>query len=53
LDLIKQDNTLTAVDISQQLHISLSTAKRRLKALKEKGLLDRVGSDKTGVWRLL
>ena len=53
LDLIKQNNTLTAVDISQQLHISLSTAKRRMKALKEKGLLDRVGSDKTGTWKIL
>jgi hypothetical protein len=53
LDLIKQDNTLTAVDISQQLHISLSTAKRRMKALKEKGLLERVGSDKTGTWKIL
>ncbi len=32
------------------LNISLSTAKRRIKELKEKGIIERIGIDKTGKW---
>jgi Fic family protein len=50
--LIKQNNKITAAEISERLHISLSTAKRKIKELKEKGILERIGSDKTGYWRI-
>ncbi|MFM7153482.1 MAG: winged helix-turn-helix transcriptional regulator [Bacteroidota bacterium] len=53
LGLIKQDNTITATEISDRLRISLSTAKRRLKELKEKGIVKREGSDKTGCWKVI
>ncbi|MFM8490163.1 MAG: winged helix-turn-helix domain-containing protein, partial [Bacteroidota bacterium] len=53
LGLIKQDNTITATEISDRLRISLSTAKRRLKELKEKGIVKREGSDKTGNWKVI
>jgi predicted transcriptional regulator len=33
-DLIKQNNKITATEISQRLKISLSTAKRKIKELK-------------------
>ncbi len=53
LDLIKQDNNITATEISTKLHISLSTAKRKLKGLKESGIIERIGSDKTGRWKII
>lgn len=51
--LIKQNKHITANAISQQLNISLSTAKRRLKILKAQGKITRVGSDKSGYWQIL
>lgn len=51
--LIRQNNKITAAEISIQLHISLSTAKRRIKELKEKGIIERTGSDKSGNWIII
>ncbi|NOU17225.1 MAG: winged helix-turn-helix transcriptional regulator [Bacteroidales bacterium] len=52
-NLIKQNNKITATEISERLKISLSTAKRKLKELKESGKVERIGSDKTGVWKIV
>ena len=52
-NLIRQNSTITAAEISEQLKISLSTAKRKMKELKEKGYIERVGSDKTGCWKII
>lgn len=52
-NLIKQNAKLTSTEISQQLKISLSTTKRKIKALKESGKIVREGSDKTGQWRIV
>ncbi|MEA1875567.1 MAG: Fic family protein [Bacteroidota bacterium] len=51
--LIKQNNEITSIKISEQLNISLSTAKRKIKELKEKGMIERIGSDKTGCWKII
>jgi fido (protein-threonine AMPylation protein)/biotin operon repressor len=51
-DLIRQNNNVSASEISERLNVSLSTAKRRLKELKEKGYIVRIGSDKTGYWKV-
>jgi len=51
--LIKQNNKITATEISERLKISLSTAKRKLKELKVSGKVERIGSDKTGVWKII
>lgn len=51
--LIKQDKNITANQISEQLKISLSTAKRKIKELKEQGIIERIGSDKTGYWKII
>ncbi len=51
--LIKQNNKITAAEISERLNISLSTAKRKIKELKENGILERIGSDKTGYWKII
>jgi len=52
-DLIKANNTITAIEISERLGISLSTVKRKIKELKEKSIIERVGSDKTGYWQII
>ncbi len=50
--LIKENNKITAEEISKRLKISLSTAKRKIKDLKEAGKIERIGSDKTGHWKI-
>jgi len=52
-NLITQNNKITAVEISKLLNISLSTVKRKIKKLKEKNIIERVGSDKTGYWKII
>jgi len=52
-DLIKSNNAVTAMEISGHLGISLRTVKRKIKELKENGYIERVGSDKTGSWRMV
>jgi len=53
LSLIQQDNTITTTAISEKLNISLSTVKRKIKTLKSEGKLTRIGSDKTGGWKVM
>ena len=50
--LIKQDNNITANELSNLLQISLSTVKRKIKELRNNGIIERVGSDKTGYWKI-
>ena len=52
-NLITQNNKITAVEISELLNISLSTVKRKIKKLKEKNIIERAGSDKTGYWKII
>lgn len=51
--LIKQNNKITATQISERLNLSLSTTKRKIKALKEEEKINRIGSDKTGYWKVV
>ena len=51
--LIKQNNKITAAEISERLNISLSTSKRKIIDLKKKGIVERIGSDKTGHWKII
>jgi len=50
--LIQQDNNITAHEISERLKMSLSTVRRKIKALRNTGQIERMGSDKTGYWRI-
>ena len=38
--------------IAQQLNLSYSTVKRVLRSLKQRDMIYRVGSDKSGYWRI-
>jgi len=51
--LIKQNKNITALEISELLNLSLSTVKRKIKNLKEQGIIERIGSDKTGCWKIV
>ena len=51
--LIKQNNKINVTEISERLNISLSTAKRKIKALKAQSIIERIGSDKTGCWKII
>jgi len=50
--LIKQDKNITANEISERLEISLSTVRRKIKVLRNNGKIERIGSDKTGYWKI-
>jgi fido (protein-threonine AMPylation protein) len=53
LGLIKNNNKITANEISTKLSKGIATIKRELKRLKDNGEIERVGSDKTGYWKVL
>ncbi len=51
--LIKQNKSITATEISERLNMSLSTVRRKIKDLKEQEIIERIGSDKTGYWKII
>lgn len=51
--LIHKDNKITAKEISERLKISLSTVRRKIKELRDNGKIERIGSDKTGHWKII
>ncbi len=50
--LIKGNNHITAQEISHRLGFSIATVKRKIKWLKDEGIIERIGSDKSGHWKL-
>ena len=52
-DALQKDGTLTRRDLCQLLERGDGTIKRALSSLKSKGVLRRVGSDKSGHWEVL
>lgn len=51
--MIKQFPTITALEISKELNISLSSVRRKIKELKNSRKIERVGSDKSGSWNII
>jgi fido (protein-threonine AMPylation protein) len=51
-NLIKENPSITAEEIRVKLNIGIATVKRKIKILKEKGLITRLGSDKIGSWQI-
>jgi fido (protein-threonine AMPylation protein)/DNA-binding transcriptional ArsR family regulator len=51
--LMEQDNKVTAIEISERLGLSLSTVRRKIKELRDNGKIERIGSDKTGFWKVV
>jgi predicted HTH transcriptional regulator len=50
--LIKQDNKITASEMSERLKLSVSTVRRKIKELRNGGKIVRMGGDKTGYWQI-
>ncbi len=39
--------------MSERLKMSLSTVRRKIKVLRDNGKIERIGSDKTGHWKII
>lgn len=53
INLLRNDSTLTRNDMAEKLNCSDSTIKRLLRAMVEKGIIKRIGSNKKGEWIIL
>ena len=53
LELLKKNPNVTIKILSQDLNISVRTIQRILASLKEKDVIVRKGSDKTGYWEVI
>jgi fido (protein-threonine AMPylation protein) len=51
--LLKENKKIKANEISERLKVSLSTVRRKIKELRDNGKIERIGSDKTGYWRII
>ena len=52
LDLLRSNNYLTASKISEMIDKSSRNIQRIMDSLKNKGLIERIGSNKTGYWKV-
>ncbi|GHT32405.1 transcriptional regulator [Bacteroidia bacterium] len=52
LALIRNENTISRKSIAKQLGIGTTTVYRHIESLKEKGILERIGSDRGGYWKI-
>jgi fido (protein-threonine AMPylation protein) len=53
LDLMENNNKTTIIEMAKSLSISGTAIENNIKKLREKGILSRIGSDKTGVWQII
>ncbi|MFR7873937.1 MAG: ATP-binding protein [Christensenellales bacterium] len=53
LEIIKDNASITRKDLSKLLYLSETTIKRKLSNLKQHNIIERLGSDKKGSWRIL
>jgi len=52
LNYLKDNPNLTAQELATKLNKTTRTIERNIKELREKGIITRLGSDKTGNWRI-
>ena len=53
LNVIKTSPSISAKDLSISLNIPFRSVQRYLSNLKERAIIERVGSNKSGYWRVL
>ncbi len=52
IELLKDNSKYKTVELAEMLDISRKTVSIKLKNLKEKGIVERVGSDRKGYWNI-
>ena len=52
LELLLEDPGYTALQLAEKLHVSRVSVTKYLKVLKQKGIIERIGSDRSGYWKL-
>jgi ATP-dependent DNA helicase RecG len=52
LNFIKMNNQISANEISDLLNMNMRTIQRDIQQLKNKGIIERVGNDRGGYWKL-
>lgn len=52
LSLLAEDPGYTMPQLSEKMEISRKTVAQRIKQLKEKGVIERIGSDRKGYWKI-
>ena len=52
IDLIQANPQITLTEISEKIDKSLRTVKNAMKTLQEKGIVERVGGKKNGIWKI-
>jgi fido (protein-threonine AMPylation protein) len=52
MKLMEENPHITIVELSKQLHISDRAVKNNINKLRAAGIISRVGSDKTGYWKI-
>ena len=51
--LLKSNNKTTYDELAQTLDVDRTTIMRNIAKLKEKGVLERIGEDKNGCWKVI
>jgi len=51
--LMAENNQISIPDIAQQIERGLTATKERIAKLKNKGLIERIGADKGGYWKVI
>ena len=52
IDIIRNNTEISMLDLSKTLKVNHKTIKRDIQILKSKGLIERVGSNKGGYWKI-
>lgn len=53
INLIKQNNQISAKQLARKLSISDRTIERDIEKLKKQGTIKRIGSEKGGYWEVI
>lgn len=50
--MVFHDKHVSAALIAQKLNLSSRAVEKQLASLKEMGVIERIGSDKSGIWKI-
>lgn len=53
LDLLSESPRMTSVQLADHIGVSPRAIGKAIQSLKEQGLLERIGSNKSGFWKVL